>query len=211
MQASDQLRPVWTRLVGAQTDDHSLQQTLWEEITVQYSGPKRHYHNLDHILYMANLARDCHALLTDPDTLLFSIFYHDVVYDAARKDNEAKSAETARVRLKRLGYPEARIQACTHQIMATKDHADAQDQDTCFLLDMDLAILGDSPEAYAAYTRKIRAEYSMFPDALYKPGRKNVLKHFLAMQHIFKTEHFRTAREPRARENLQAELDALRA
>jgi predicted metal-dependent HD superfamily phosphohydrolase len=39
-------------------------------------------------------------------------------------------------------------------------------------LDADLSILGKDLDTYLAYTKMIRKEYSIYPDFLYKPGRK---------------------------------------
>ena len=49
----------------------------------------------------------------------------------------------------------------------------------------------------------------MYPDMMYKPGRKKLLEHFLAMPHIFKTAFFRERLEVQARENLMRELELL--
>ncbi|GAB5525289.1 MAG: hypothetical protein Roseis2KO_31610 [Roseivirga sp.] len=81
--------------------------------------------------------------------------------------------------------------------------------DTNYLTDIDLSVLGAAPEVYQNYTVAIRKEYSIYPGFLYKRGRKKVLKHFLEMEHIFKTELFREKYEDRARKNLQAELNSL--
>jgi predicted metal-dependent HD superfamily phosphohydrolase len=55
----------------------------------------------------------------------------------------------------------------------------------------------------------VRREYSIYPDLLYKPGRKKVLQHFLNMEHIFKTIHFYTLYEQNARNNLNREIAEL--
>ncbi len=95
------------------------------------------------------------------------------------------------------------------QILATKSHHKSDDTDTNYLLDADLSILGKDSADYFDYTRKIRKEYALYPDILYKPGRKKVLKHFLELESIFKTEDFRDKYEQQARENLAAELNLL--
>jgi predicted metal-dependent HD superfamily phosphohydrolase len=49
--------------------------------------------------------------------LSFSVFYHDVIYDASSKSNEEKSAEFAAVRLKRLHVDSYFIQKVSEQIL----------------------------------------------------------------------------------------------
>ncbi|MDI3322235.1 hypothetical protein [Pinibacter soli] len=48
-------------------------------------------------------------------------------------------------------------------------------------------------------------EYAIYPDLIYKPGRKQVLLHFLEMKRIFKTKEFYEKYETAARENLKKE------
>jgi predicted metal-dependent HD superfamily phosphohydrolase len=62
---------------------------------------------------------------------------------------------------------------------------------------------------YSDYYKNVRKEYSIYPNLLYNPGRKKVLKHFLAMGKIFKTDYFYQKFEKNARLNLQKELDLL--
>ncbi|HET7178254.1 MAG TPA: hypothetical protein VFI14_00955 [Chryseosolibacter sp.] len=52
----------------------------------------------------------------------------------------------------------------------------------------------------------MRREYSMYPDFLYRPGRRKVLQYFLDMERIFKTEEFASKFEKQARGNLEREL-----
>jgi predicted metal-dependent HD superfamily phosphohydrolase len=49
----------------------------------------------------------------------------------------------------------------------------------------------------------------MYPDFLYRPGRRKVLQHFLDMERIFKTEEFASKFEKQARVNLGWELRGL--
>jgi predicted metal-dependent HD superfamily phosphohydrolase len=139
----------------------------------------------------------------------FSVFYHDVIYDAPSRINEEKSAEFAKLKLQKLNLNSDSLEKISEQILATKAHQQSIDRDTNYLLDADLSILGKDLETYNDYTKKIRKEYSIYPDLLYKPGRKNVLKHFLALENIFKTEDFREKYEVRARENIRFEIDLL--
>ncbi|MEK6482321.1 hypothetical protein WJR50_32580 [Catalinimonas sp. 4WD22] len=205
----DNLRIIWHELSSKYSSNTKLVESLWEEIEKSYTDKKRHYHNLAHLAYMIGKAMECKDKLADLDTLLFSIFYHDIIYSTKRKDNEEKSAEVAQNRLTSLGVPTSKTAKCQQQILATKHHQDNNDSDTNYLVDFDLAILGESLEKYHDYAKKIRKEYSMYPDFLYKKGRKKALQHFLAMEVIFKTAEFRNDYEQQARENLKIELQQL--
>lgn len=147
--------------------------------------------------------------LEDPDSVLFAVYYHDIVYDPSSGDNEEKSAETAQQRMIRLNCSPGQIHKVGAQILATKSHVADLQPDTAFMLDADLCILGKDREIYKEYTLHIRNEYSRYPDTLYKTGRKKVLLRFLDSPQIFKTPHFYGLYEDNARENIQRELEEM--
>ncbi|WP_421750675.1 hypothetical protein [Croceimicrobium sp.] len=205
----NELKNIWHQLITKYSSEEELIEEFWLEIEKAYSSPKRHYHNLEHLQYMSKLALKYQHSIQDLDTLLFSIFYHDFVYQATKSDNEERSAEVASQRLQKLRLAKSKIQNCYNQILATKSHENIDDKDCNFLLDFDLAILGDEPALYDAYCQKIRKEYSVYPNYLYREGRKKVLEHFLAMEWIFKTSEIRESHEKQARQNLKRELGRL--
>ncbi|HEY9046163.1 MAG TPA: hypothetical protein VIN08_09715 [Ohtaekwangia sp.] len=186
--------------------DDRVATKLWSEVEKHYTSGKRYYHTLTHLENLLQelwSLRDC---IQNWDCIIFSIAYHDIVYNTLSKDNEEKSAAFAAERLKEISFPVQRIDQCTAQILATKSHTVSQDSDTNFFTDADLSILGADWEVYHEYTKNIRKEYSFYPDLLYKPGRKKVLEHFLSMSRIFKTEQFFSRFEENARKNLLQEL-----
>lgn len=189
------------------TQDQNLIGDLWSEIEKKYTEKGRHYHNLEHLENMFSELDAVKDEIENFSVLSFSVFYHDVIYDASSKSNEEKSAEFAAVRLKKLNVDSYFIQKISEQIIATKLHHLSEDSDTNYLLDADLSILGKDSEVYFDYTKKIRKEYSIYPDLLYKPGRKKVLKHFLEQKDIFKTSIFKEKYEDIARKNIQIEID----
>jgi len=212
MMEIDVLRQQWTDLVSRYSKDHALKSTLWEELKSYYQGKNRHYHNLAHIQDLLQQAADYQQFITDWDTLQFAIWYHDIIYNVRRKDNEARSAELASQRLKSFGYTEQKRTACANLILATKTHeipAELENDDAKWLLDFDLSILGKSQPTYQEYVQKIRKEYHIYPDFLYKPGRKKMLQYFLNKEQIFKTETYVTLYEEQARSNLAHELAQL--
>ena len=200
------LRTTWNDLALRYTDNAEFVDKLWVEIEKKYTAKNRYYHNLIHLGYMVEKAFDYKHRLIDLDTVLFSVFYHDIIYNIQRQDNEQKSADTAKERLTALGVSGKKIANCQKQILATKNHKHSDDNDTNYFVDFDLAILGESPETYHDYSNKIRKEYSLYPDFLYKKGRRKVLQYFLEMDRIFKTDEFNARYGQRAKENLMAEF-----
>ncbi|MFN8353767.1 MAG: hypothetical protein U0Y10_04965 [Spirosomataceae bacterium] len=189
--------------------DSRLIERLWGDITQRYAESHRHYHTLAHLNNLIHELEPLKATVQDWDVLVFSVVYHDVIYRATQSDNEAKSAELAQNQLQKLGVDTSRIQRCKMQILATQHHQESTDPDANLLTDADLAILGKEWPTYQNYCQQIRQEYAIFPDFLYRPGRRKVLHHFLEMDKIFKTPHFYTHYEQQARQNLAQELAEL--
>ncbi len=135
------LKDTFTALLQPYSNGVVVEQ-YWLEIEKAYSGKKRHYHNLIHLEQLWQQLFALKSEISDWDTLLFSLFYHDMVYNVRRQDNEEKSAELAKQRLQALPYPPAGIDKCVAQIVATKSHTLSPDLDTNLFTDADLAILG---------------------------------------------------------------------
>ena len=186
-----------------------LIQKLWNEIRDSYSTSGRHYHNLAHLNNLLTELLPLKDKIHDWRILVFSIAYHDIVYNTLKHDNEEKSAEVARDRLAKLSTTPLQRDKCALQIMATKGHDVSDDPDTNLFTDADLAILGYDPDRYDQYTKGIRKEYQLYPALIYKPGRQKVLQHFLRMNHIYKTNFFRSKYEEQARNNILRELKDL--
>lgn len=206
----EHLHQQWITLTNRYTQQHELQEKLWQEIYRLYTQPHRHYHNCTHIAALLHLAANFREQLVEPDVVEFSIWYHDSIYNPLRKDNEQKSAELAELRLEELGLPAAFIQSCSRQILATQSHqAQEKEEDTNYLLDFDLSILAATWPDYKTYTQQIRKEYRMYPNFMYKKGRRKVLQHFLSMETIYKTHTFQAQYEAAARANIERELQEL--
>jgi predicted metal-dependent HD superfamily phosphohydrolase len=203
------LKEVFNSLVSRYSSDRASIDKLWDEIEKQYAGKKRYYHNLSHLESLMNELILVRPLIQHWDDVMFSLFYHDIVYNPLKRDNEERSAALARERLLEINIPtDARDRIYQH-IVATRSHALSSDPDTNLFTDADLSILGYDADTYTEYTQQIRKEYLIYPDLIYKPGRKKVLNHFLAMPRLFKTDHFFKKYERQARENLAAELKTL--
>lgn len=200
------LKAIFISLTNKYTSQPALAENLWADIEKHYTSPKRHYHNLQHLENMYTRLKGCHTQINDWDTLLFSLFYHDIIYKASSKDNEEKSALAAIKALNQIGYPKEKIRLCGEQIMTTKSHEATINNDTNLFTDADLSILGADWDSYLEYSKQVRKEYSIYPDFLYNPGRKKALEHFLAMENIFKTAYFQQKFEQQARINLVAEI-----
>ncbi|TKT75500.1 hypothetical protein XW59_019500 [Aquamicrobium sp. LC103] len=179
-----------------------------------YRAPERHYHGTAHVEALLALARERRDELSDAGAVEAAIWFHDAIYDSRRNDNEARSAEFARQRL-RDTCEAARLERIALMIEATATHevpdlSDASARsDAAFFLDMDLAILGASPEAFRAYEEATRKEYAWVGEDDWIAGRSAVLRRFAGREHIYFTEPFRLRCERQARENIAGSLRRL--
>lgn len=190
----------------------------WAALSAAYSG--RAYHNLSHLREMLS------HYTTIPDSMLptpmdqggryralfgLALIYHDVVYVAGRGDNEARSADLLEQHLAPAGCTANEISWCRKLIMSTKLHTPSTEDlgAEALLIDLDLAVLARPQEGYKAYTEGVRKEFRLFPNFLYRPGRRKALRHFLDQSTIYHTPFFRNRWEEVARNNLAQELSEL--
>jgi predicted metal-dependent HD superfamily phosphohydrolase len=187
---------------------------LRDELVRAYAAPERHYHNVAHIEAMLSLMRSYENALSDPQIVEAAIWFHDVIYDTRRHDNEEKSAQLAAGQLAGLLSPD-RIALIACMIRATAGHHvpggldDAQRRDCALFLDTDLSILGSTPDLFASYEDAVRREYGWVPEALWREGRWKVLQGFLDRPAIYASPRFRASHEAAARANLTRSLERL--
>ncbi|AZA86504.1 hypothetical protein EG349_06735 [Chryseobacterium shandongense] len=204
-----QLKEIFLRICLQFIQDQNFIENLWTEVERKYSEKGRYYHNFEHLESMFLELDDVTAYIHDYNAIAFSVFYHDVIYNASSKSNEEKSQRFAEKHLQQIGARPELIEKISQQIIATKFHQKSKDPDINYLLDADLSILGKETEKYKDYTQKIRKEYAIYPDFLYNPGRKKVLQHFLESESIFKTAYFQEKYEKQARKNILSEIEYL--
>lgn len=203
------LKETFIGLLTNYTNSDSLTNELWTEIEKNYSSKKRHYHTLHHLDNLITQLTDVKNEIQNWNAILFTLYYHDIVYNSLKSDNEEKSAELAEKRLNQISVSPDTIELCKNQILATKSHIKSTDSDTNYFTDADLSILGQNWETYSLYYKNVRNEYSIYPDFVYNRGRKKVLNHFLSMDKIFKTDFFYIKFERQAKQNIQKEIELL--
>lgn len=208
---SNDLKNEWFLLVRQFSTDEALHEKLWLDLQKGYSQKNRAYHNLSHLKSMFSELKPVESEIIDLPVLQFSIWYHDLIYNAIRKDNELKSAEAAREVMQQLGFSAARLERAFQLIMITKSHEleNADDTDAQWMVDFDLEVLSREWAAYELYTEQIRKEYWMYPTLMYRKGRRDAMKHFLDRDFIYQTAVYREEKEGRARENILREIEVL--
>jgi predicted metal-dependent HD superfamily phosphohydrolase len=196
----------WARLAG----DSPTSRTEWAAVVTAWGEPHRRYHDLGHLAAVLGLVGELAGAAADPDAVRLAAWYHDVVHDPRRGDNEAVSAERARAGLRGLVPPE-RVEEVIRLVLLTAGHDPAPDDaNGAVLCDADLAVLAGPPESYAAYASAVREEYGHLSDAEFTAGRTAVLEHLLALPALYRLPAVAGEWTPRARANLTAELGLLR-
>jgi predicted metal-dependent HD superfamily phosphohydrolase len=211
-------RQRWYDLVGPfGASDDAIAAAL-ADVLARYDEPHRRYHTLRHVLDVLGTLDE---LLVDPmsqpvapadrQALRGAGWLHDVVYDPTRDDNETRSAAYAREVLADLGLDAATVAETSRLIELTAGHeVHGDDLNGMLLADADLAILGAAPDRYERYTEEIRAEYAHVPEDRFRIGRIAVLESFAQRSPLFHTFAASERFEQLARDNLRAELEALR-
>lgn len=177
-----------------------------DELIAAYTAPRRHYHDLTHIEdCLGALAGVDNLSVAEREILTEAIWWHDVVYDPTRSDNEEQSARLAEAHIRPdLRYVVGRL------IRLTKTHQVASDDRLgAVLISIDLSILGAEPARYDAYAAAIRKEFAHVGDRDYRAGRARVLGQFAARPVIFPDAAFAARYDRQARENLARELASL--
>jgi len=176
-----------------------LDPALLERLVAHYGERHRAYHDLRHVTGCLHEASAVRALLTAPALVELALWYHDVIYDPLRSDNEERSADFAVQELRLAPAPSETIRAL---ILATRHDSVPPTPDAALVTDIDLSILGAPPAAFDAYDAAIRKEYGWVPAPLYRRKRRDVLQSFLDRQRIFSTDYFAERLEQSARANL---------
>ncbi|KRG32997.1 hypothetical protein [Psychrobacter sp. P11G3] len=214
----DELGKCFAQHLSTMTSDISPKQVdrLWQEIVTRYGEPQRAYHTLNHIEQLLVEFENIKQVLSEPHIIALVLYYHDVIYDPTRSDNELKSAEFATDALSPYLSSE-QYQQIHALIMMTANHqldtlVDSDKyNDAAYLLDMDLSILGAPWPTYRQYAKAIRQEYKHVADDSYRDGRTAVLQGLLAHPKLYLTDHYYDQLETQARANIKRELTSLAA
>ena len=160
----------------APTLSANYRQQLWHGLQQHYTEPHRHYHTLTHITFLLNEWKKNHEKLANADMVALAIYYHDIIYEPLRKDNEYQSAQfLANSFGDVLSQQQLKIvmslieMTAKHSLDSQRIDDKIQDDlypkiqqfksDTALFLDMDLSILGMPWVQYKAYAKAVRLEY----------------------------------------------------
>jgi predicted metal-dependent HD superfamily phosphohydrolase len=189
-----------------------------EAIASAYATPPRAYHDLHHV---GEVLRHWDSVAqgpgwTHPLDVAFAVLYHDAIYVAGAKDNEARSADLARAHLAQWPMAGVDIDRVARLIELTARHGtlspdDVPDEETRLFLDCDMAILGAATAVFDAYDRGIASEYrGVVPGWLFSINRKRFLKGLIGRERIYLSAFFHDRLDASARNNLRRAITTKR-
>lgn len=180
----------------------------FNKIKDAYNEKHRFYHDESHVTNCL-LLTELNTETATNNELKLAIWYHDVIYNIFKKNNEILSAiEAEKFLIKQSANP-AIISNVKRLIISTIHKEEPQQEDEAYLMDIDISILGASKVQYENYCLQIRKEYKMIPWFIYRKKRIEVLKMFLDRKTLYFTDYFKNKYELKARENLANEIITL--
>lgn len=203
----DTLHHSWQR--ACRTSSIRNGEDLFAQLVAAYQQPQRKYHTLAHLRECLARFEPVLELAPHPGEVELALWFHDAVYEVRGQDNELQSAEWARRSVLEAGASVESAERIHALVMVTRHDALPATADEQLLVDVDLSILGASPERFDEYERQVQAEYVWVPGWMFRSKRCAILEGFLARPFIFNTPHFRTVLETQARENLQRSIARL--
>ncbi len=181
--------------------DHAFNQ-----LSSYYALRSRQYHNLNHV-YHCLATQD--LINNHSPQLSAALYLHDVQYAPHSTAHTQASANFARKLLSRLGLDQQTIDHIQRLILATAHQSPTQDDQERLIQEIDLSILGATPEKYQRYTSQLRKESRNIPQQPYRIKRRQILNHFLDQDQIFHYPKLNQHLEHQARLNLLQELSTL--
>jgi len=178
---------------------------IWSDIELFYNSPDRHYHNLEHIQDLLTKLDQWPEPCPERNTIELAIWFHDIIYDTKKHDNEQASANLLIHHLR--DHP---LQAQASSLILATLHSEASTTPSAQILcDIDLSTLGAQTEVYQTYAQNIRKEYHLVPQKEFTEKRTQVLENFLNRNKIYHTQHAQDLWQNQAKENLKKEIKSL--
>lgn len=196
-----------------------LPSDMLDALRLAYETPPRAYHHFGHV---ESLLAHFDGVADGPGwarprEAWLAVLYHDAVYEAGRRDNEARSAALAAADIARwlpgAGIDAARVVdlielTARHGTLRPGDLGNGPEgDDRRHFLDCDLAILGADAATFDAYDRAIATEYrDAVPGWLYRLNRRRFLRGLLRRERIYLSAFFHRRLDAAARDNLRRVL-----
>lgn len=164
---------------------------------------RRGYHTANHVHDCLGKAL---AQRLSPEGTL-ALLYHDILYIPGFSQNEEGSAQWFKNDAMYLGVSNDKIAEVSGYILATKHKEPPRSPTEALVVDIDMSILAEPYGFFLAYDTDVAVEYGMYPQTLFRAGRRTFLIDLLTKPQIFYSEAFiGSGAEKAAFENIQRVL-----
>ena len=196
----NRFQSLWQRNLNEGATDTSA--TIHQRLVRAYDEPPRHYHTLTHIAHCLSEFDQCKSLTTHPDALEIAIWFHDVIFEPGKTDNEARSAGLYQALSAEAHATDFR-ELVDKLIMATL-HADCSldNNDAGYMVDIDLSSFGLPWEDFLRDSQHLREESAHLNDAEYYQKQGDFRSCLFARPQFYLTDFFCHRYEQQARDNL---------
>jgi predicted metal-dependent HD superfamily phosphohydrolase len=195
----DRFLQLWERslLPGSDSDARAV----WADLSARYAEPHRQYHDSGHLAHCLEQLDLAAGSIGEPDEVEMALWFHDVINEPARKDNEARSADYFRALAG--GHIDATfIERVVGLILVTTHTEEPLDADQRFICDIDLSSFGCPWECFMRDSQAVKAEFPGSIDDYYR-GKKAFLEQMLKRPRIFLTDFFNSRFEQQSRDNIR--------
>ena len=200
---------------GLWNNIHAKGHNAWDvylNLFERYTEVHRYYHRFPHVMRMLKEFEQVKHLCVNPHAVEMSLWCGRAIYRLNENHNEEKSAVFIEEIMYYARVDEMLINEVTRLILLTKKNETSQkDHDGALRLDIELAVLGSSPEVFSQYERGIEKEYDYVRISrdTFISERKKMLIELIQRKSIYHTEHFRERYEEQAEKNLMRSLEQL--
>ena len=200
----------WIKRFSCTNKSETIIKNSFKQLAARYSEKHRHYHTLQHVNACMKHLDEIAGHIVDFKAVEIALWFHDIIYNPKRNDNEKRSAEYAEAFLAFVNLPPEKISKIAKLVVLTKHPSHPSSNDEKYLIDIDLAILGANEQRYDQYESSIRKEYGFVPSLLYKKGRRKLLLSFVKSDRIYLTADFYDKYENQARLNIDRAMRNLK-
>lgn len=188
--------------------DHVAKVT--DALMAQYSDPSRHYHGISHVDFCLSQLEPARPLFGNVVAGELALWFHDVIYDPTRGDNEARSAEFFST-WARDALPGPLVDQVNKLILMTDYPSAPKDNDARLLVDIDMSSFGRPWPEYLRDSLDVRREAVHLSDDEFYARQLRFLESQLRREAFCYTRFFQARHGQRAMDNMRKLVRLLRA
>lgn len=163
----------------------AFSEEVYENIVKRWNEPHRFYHNIDHLNFLVDTFRQMYdnseITAEEMSTLILVAFFHDVIYDPKRDDNEAKSVDYFRKSCEDGSMKTGFADQVMNMILDTSYRIEPKDKLSKIFWKADNSVLGLPVNKLIEVEHKIFQEFQFAPYDKYRKGRIEFLESSLGM------------------------------